>query len=59
MKNGGLVVRGGRLINERTEDCMAPITRAGIMRREMKRMKKVEMIADGVALGEMRSESKE
>ena len=55
----GLTVRGGRLINERTEDCMAPITKAAMMRREMKRERKIEMIASGVFRGEMRSESME
>lgn len=57
--NGGLTVRGGRLINEKTDECMAPITQAAIMRKAMKREQKIEMIASGTFRGEMRSDAME
>jgi len=57
--NGGLTVRGGRLINENKEEYMAPITKAAMMRKEMKREQKIEMIASGTFRGEMRSDAME
>jgi hypothetical protein len=38
---------------------MAPITQAAMMRKEMKREKKIEMIAAGTFRGEMRSDAME
>jgi hypothetical protein len=57
--NGGLTVRGGRLINDNKEECMAPITKAAMMRKEMKREQKIEMMATATFRGEMRSDAME
>jgi hypothetical protein len=58
--NNGLTVRNGRLINERgCDNCMAPITQAAIMRKEMKREQKIEMMSEAMYRAEMRAEMRE
>jgi hypothetical protein len=54
-KMGGLDVKNGRLVNNRP-DGMTGIAQVAMAKSEMKRIKKVQMIADGVALGDMMSE---
>tara|TARA_R100000482_G_C5111251_1_gene140697 strand:- start:803 stop:985 length:183 start_codon:yes stop_codon:yes gene_type:complete len=51
----GLRVKDGRLINDRPtpESGLAKLCR---VKKDMKRMEKVSMIAEGVALGEARKE---
>jgi hypothetical protein len=51
----GLDVERGRLINNRP-DGQTGIQQATQMKAEMKRAKKVEMTAEGVMLGNLRSE---
>ncbi len=58
MAGSGLDVQGGRLINNRP-DSMTGIAQAAVAKKAMKRMEKVSMIADGVALGDMKSEMME
>ena len=58
MAGSGLDVQGGRLINNRP-DSMTGIAQAAVAKKAMKRMDKVSMIADGVALGDMKSEMME
>ena len=55
MMGSGLDVKGGRLINNRP-DGMTGIAQAAIAKKASKRMDKIEMIASGVAMGNMRSE---
>ncbi len=50
----GLIVKDGRLINLRPPG-ETGIAQAARFRKEVKRARKIEMIADGVALGEARS----
>lgn len=55
MMGSGLTVQNGRLINNRP--CgMTGIAEAAASKKAMKRMDKVEMIASGVSMGNMRSE---
>lgn len=48
----GLTVRGGRLINNRTDGCTG-IAQMAKLRKEMKREEKVSEIAEGYTRGEM------
>jgi hypothetical protein len=58
MMGSGLDVQNGRLINNRP--CgVTGIAEAASARKAMKRMEKVSMIADGVSLGDMRSDMME
>lgn len=58
MMGNGLDVKNGRLINNRP--CgMTGIAEAAASKKAMKRMDKVEMIASGVSMGNMRSEMME
>jgi len=52
----GLDVENGRLINNRP-DGMTGIAQAANTKKVMKRLEKVDMIAEGVSMGNMRSES--
>jgi hypothetical protein len=58
MLGSGLDVQGGRLINNRP-DGVSGIVQAAEARKAMKHMKKVDMIAAGVSMGNMRSEMME
>ena len=58
MMGSGLDVQGGRLINNRP-DGMTGIAQAAVAKKAMKRMDKVSMIAEGVSLGDMRSDMME
>ena len=58
MAGSGLDVQGGRLINNRP-DGVSGIVQAAEARKAMKHMKKVDMIAAGVSMGNMRSEMME
>ena len=58
MLGNGLDVQGGRLINNRP-DSMSGIAQAAVAKKAMKRMEKVSMIAEGVSLGDMRSDMME
>ena len=58
MAGSGLDVKGGRLINNRP-DGVSGIVQAAEARKAMKHMKKVDMIAAGVSMGNMRSEMME
>ena len=58
MLGNGLDVQGGRLINNRP-DSMTGIAQAAVAKKAMKRVEKVSMIADGVSLGDMRSDMME
>lgn len=49
----GLKVQGGRLINERPSG-VTGIQEAAQIRKDMKYAKKVSMISEGVALGELK-----
>lgn len=55
---GGLDVQGGRLINNRP-DGMTGLAQMAANKKIAKRIDKVGMIADGVSLGNMRSEMME
>ncbi len=58
MAGSGLDVQGGRLINNRP-DGVSGIVQAAAARKAMKHMNKVDMIAAGVSMGNMRSEMME
>lgn len=58
MAGSGLDVQGGRLINNRP-DGVSGIVQAAAARKAMKRMDKIDMIAAGVAMGNMRSDMME
>lgn len=58
MLGNGLDVQGGRLINNRP-DSMSGIAQAAVAKKAMKRMDKIDMIASGVSMGNMRSEMME
>ena len=58
MAGSGLDVQGGRLINNRP-DGVSGIVQAAAARKAMKKMDKVDMIAAGVSMGNMRSEMME
>lgn len=58
MGGSGLEVRGGRLINNRP-DGVSGIVQAAESRKAIKRMEKIDMIASGVSMGNMRSEMME
>lgn len=51
----GLRIKGGRLINDRpaSESGLAKLCR---VKKELKRMEKVSIIADGVQMGEAREQ---
>jgi hypothetical protein len=55
MAGSGLDVQGGRLINNRP-DGVSGIVQAAEAKKAMKRMSKIEMYSDAVALGNMKSE---
>jgi hypothetical protein len=55
MAGSGLDVKGGRLINNRP-DGVSGIAQAAAAKKAMKHMDKIDMIASGVAMGNMRSE---
>jgi hypothetical protein len=55
MIGNGLDVQGGRLINNRP-DSMSGIAQAAVAKKAMKRMEKIDMIAEGVSMGDMRSD---
>jgi hypothetical protein len=55
MAGSGLDVQGGRLINNRP-DGVSGIVQAAAAKKAMKRMSKIEMYSDAVALGNMKSE---
>lgn len=50
---GGLTIKDGRLINDKP-DGMSGIAQAAMIRKEVKRERKVSMIADGIVRAEMR-----
>lgn len=54
-KMGGLEVKNGRLINNRP-DGMTGIAQIAMAKSEMARMKKIQMTAEGVSLGNLMSE---
>lgn len=54
-KTGGLDIKDGRLINNRP-DGMTGIAQAAMAKSEMTRMKKIQMTAEGVRLGNLMSE---
>jgi hypothetical protein len=58
MAGSGLDVQGGRLINNRP-DGISGIAQAAIAKKAIKHADKVNMISDGVALGNMKSETME
>jgi hypothetical protein len=58
MAGSGLDVQGGRLINNRP-DGISGIAQVAIAKKAMKHADKVNMISDGVALGNMKSETME
>lgn len=53
MRYSGLTVRNGRLINEQIGDAMAPITKAAIDRKALKREAKTQRMAEAFYRGEM------
>lgn len=55
MMGSGLDVQGGRLINNRP-DGMTGLAQMAANKKIMKRMEKVGMIAEGVSMGDMRSD---
>lgn len=58
MAGSGLDVQGGRLINNRP--CgVTGLAEAAAAKKAMKRMDKIDMIAAGVSMGNMRSEMME
>jgi hypothetical protein len=58
MAGSGLDVQGGRLINNRP-DGVSGIVQAAAAKKAMKHMDKIDMIATGVSMGNMRSEMME
>ena len=56
LAGAGLTVSGGMQINNRP-DGMNGISHAAMMKREVKRIEKIEKISDGVALGIERAKS--
>jgi len=54
----GLTVKDGRLINNRP-NCKNGIEKAAELRKAIKRAEKIEMISEGVALGDMKAEMRE
>lgn len=58
MAGSGLDVQGGRLINNRP-DGMTGLAQMAANKKIMKRMEKVGMIAEGVSMGDMRSDMME
>lgn len=55
----GLTVRGGRLINERTEDCSSGLYKAAIARKDRKHAEKTARMAEAVYQGTKRAEMSE
>lgn len=58
MMGSGLDVQGGRLINNRP-DGMTGLAQMAANKKIMKRMDKIEMYSEAVALGNMKSEMME
>jgi len=58
LMNDGLTVKDGRLINNRP-DGKNGIEKAAELRKSIKRAEKIEMISEGVALGDMKSDMRE
>ena len=58
LMDDGLTVRDGRLINNRP-DGKNGIEKAAELRKSIKRAEKIEMISEGVALGDMKSDMRE
>ena len=58
MGGSGLDVQGGRLINNRP-DGVSGIVQAAESRKAIKKMNKIEMYSEAVALGNMKSEMRE
>ena len=58
LMDDGLTVKDGRLINNRP-NCKNGIEKAAELRKSMKRAEKIEMISEGVALGDMKAEMRE
>jgi hypothetical protein len=52
---GGLTIKDGRLINDKP-DGMSGIAQAAMIRKEVKRERKVSMIADGIMRAELREQ---
>ena len=52
---GGLTINDGRLINDKP-DGMSGIAQAAMIRKEVKRERKVSMIADGIVRAELREQ---
>ena len=52
---GGLTIKDGRLINDKP-DGMSGIAQAAMIRKEVKRERKVSMIADGIVRAELREQ---
>jgi len=55
LMNDGLTVKDGRLINNRP-DGKNGIEKAAELRKAIKRAEKIEMISEGVALGNMKED---
>jgi hypothetical protein len=55
----GLTVKNGRLINDRPNIGLSGINAAATARKAMKQAKKIEMMAEAVAMGNRRSEMSE
>jgi hypothetical protein len=53
MRYSGLTVRNGRLINEQVGNAMAPITKAAMDRKNLKREMKTARMAEAFYRGEM------
>ena len=54
----GLTVKNGRLINNRP-DGKNGIEKAAELRKALKKAEKIQMISEGVALGDMKAEMRE
>ena len=52
---GGLTIKDGRLINDKP-DGMSGIAQAAMIRKEVKRERKVSMIANGIMRAELREQ---
>lgn len=59
MRYSGLTVRNGRLINEQVGNAIAPVTKAAMDRKALKREMKTQQMADAFYRGEMMVELKE
>lgn len=52
----GLIIKDGRLINERYEPGMTGIQRGALYRKQMKKQYKIDQIADGIERAKMRED---